>query len=171
MYPIILVLLASACRLLPHAPNFTPIGAMALFAGSEFKDTRVAIGVTLVAMMLSDYLIGVDYTSFGVYFALTLSVLIGRYSRSSTSPKAGVLSATLSAVLFFVVTNLVVWFWSGMYPISSAGLVECFTVALPFFRNTLVSDLLYLGALSSISLLASRLGAHSRLSRRSVAVS
>ena len=166
MYPIILVLLASACRLLPHAPNFTPIGAMALFAGSELKDLRVAIGVTLGAMILSDYVIGVDYSTFGVYLALTISVLIGRYFQSSTSVKAGVLSASLCAILFFVVTNFVVWYWSGMYPLTSAGLLECFTMALPFFRNTLVSDLLYLGALSSLSYLA-----HFRLLRRNVLAS
>jgi hypothetical protein len=154
MYPIILVLLASACRLLPHAPNFTPIGAMALFAGSEIKDVRVAIGATLGAMVLSDLVIGADITSAAVYLALTISVLIGRYFQSSTSLRTGFISATLCAILFFVITNLAVWAFAGLYPLNFAGLTECFGLAIPFFRNTLLSDLLYLGALSSLCYLA-----------------
>lgn len=156
MYPIILVLLASACRLLPHAPNFTPIGAMALFAGSEVKDQRVAIGATLGAMILSDLLIGTDVTSFAVYLSLALSVLIGRYFKSSSSFRAGFISATASAVLFFLITNFAVWGWAGLYPLTLAGLSECFIAALPFFRNTLLSDILYLGALSAVCNLGRR---------------
>ena len=154
MYPIILVLLASVCRLLPHAPNFTPIGAMALFAGSEIKDIRVAILVTLGAMFLSDIVIGTDVTSIAVYIALAFSVLIGRALKSSSGVGAGVLSSLLSATVFFVITNLAVWAWSGIYPLTVQGLTECFVLALPFFRPTIVSDLLYLCALSSFSLIA-----------------
>lgn len=150
MYPIILVLLASAFRLIPHAANFTPIGAMALFAGSEIKDLRLAIGVTLGAMILSDLVIGSDVTSLAVYLALTISVLIGRYFKSSSSFRAGFLSATASAIIFFLITNFAVWQWAGLYPRTLAGLSECFLAAIPFFRNTLVSDLLYLGALSCV---------------------
>ena len=161
MYPIILVLLASACRLLPHAPNFTPIGAIALFAGSEIKDLKLAVGVTLGSMILSDLVIGADITSIAVYLALTISVLIGRYFQSSTSLRSGLFSATTCAVLFFLITNLAVWGWSGIYQRSVAGLSECFVAAIPFFRNTLLSDILYLGALSSICYLC-RLSSPSR---------
>ena len=161
MYPIILVLLTSVCRLLPHAPNFTPIGAMALFAGSEIKDLRLAILVTLSSMLISDLIIGADITSVAVYLALTISVLIGRYFKSSSSFRSGLLSAAACAVIFFGVTNFAVWGWSGMYPRTLSGLQECFLLAIPFFRNTLVSDLLYLGALSSVCYLG-RLGSLSR---------
>jgi hypothetical protein len=149
MYPIILVLLAAACRLMPHEPNFTPIGAMAIFAGAEIKDVKIAVLVTLSAMLLSDLIIGSDVTSFAVYLALTLSVLVGRYLKSSSSLKLGFISATLSACLFFIITNLAVWFASGIYPRTLDGLYECFILALPFFRNTLLSDYLYLGALAA----------------------
>jgi len=157
MYPIILILLASACRLLPHAPNFTPIGAIALFAGSEIKDLRLAIGVTLGSMILSDLVIGSDVTSIAVYLALTISVFVGRYLKSSVSFRTGFISAFACAVIFFLVTNFAVWGWSGIYPRTLLGLSECFVAAIPFFRNTLVSDILYLGALSSIYYLG-RLG-------------
>jgi hypothetical protein len=52
-------------------------------------------------------------------------------------------AAVTSSLLFFVLTNLGVWAFGHMYPKTAAGLIACYTAALPFFRNTLEGDLLY----------------------------
>src|SRR5262245_56428806 len=48
------ILAAALARLVPHPPNFAPIGAMALLAGACFADRRLASAVPLAAMFLSD---------------------------------------------------------------------------------------------------------------------
>ena len=53
--------------------------------------------------------------------------------------------AILSSVIFFVITNFTVWLFSGYYPKTYEGLVLCYTMAIPFFRNTILSTLLYTG--------------------------
>jgi hypothetical protein len=55
----------------------------------------------------------------------------------------------LGSVLFFLCTNFAVWASDGLYAQSLAGLVECYTLALPFFRHTLTSDALFVGVLFS----------------------
>src|SRR5437660_6450950 len=49
-----MVLLVAMTRLLPHPPNFTPLGALALFAGAQFRSRWAAFLVPLAAMLLSD---------------------------------------------------------------------------------------------------------------------
>jgi hypothetical protein len=69
------------------------------------------------------------------------------------------LGATCGAVIFFVVSNFGVWLQSGMYPHTLAGLADCYTLALPFFRNTLTGDLVYSGLLFGAYAFATRLAA------------
>jgi hypothetical protein len=45
-----------------------------------------------------------------------------------------------------VITNFAVWAFGGLYPHSLTGLTECYFLAIPFFRNTLLGDLFYSGA-------------------------
>ena len=61
-------------------------------------------------------------------------------------------AAILSSVLFFIVTNFGVWLTGGgwFYPKTLQGLIECYTLAIPFFRNSLAGDLVYTGVLFSL---------------------
>ncbi len=49
----------------------------------------------------------------------------------------------LSSVIFFIITNFAVWLFSSWYPRTKEGLFLCFFLALPFFKNTLLSDLFF----------------------------
>ena len=53
------------------------------------------------------------------------------------------LSSISGSLIFFLVTNFGVWISGAMYPKSLFGLIECYTLALPFFGNSLVGDLVY----------------------------
>lgn len=53
--------------------------------------------------------------------------------------------SVMGSVIFFGVTNLAVWLWSGMYPHTITGLLLCYEMAIPFFHNTFVSDLVFNG--------------------------
>ena len=49
-----IIIVAAAFRLLPHPPNVTPIGALALFGGTVFADKRAAFLVPLTALFVRD---------------------------------------------------------------------------------------------------------------------
>lgn len=133
-------------RVLPHPPNFTPLIAVAFFAGVFLKEGRLALLVPLVVMLIADWFVGFHGTMLFVYGALAVAVLLGRWLEQRRSLLRDVAGLTAGSVVFFVISNVGVWLTSGMYPLDGAGLVACFVAAIPFFHNTLASTLLY-GAL------------------------
>ncbi len=150
----LLLLLAVFSRLVPHVPNFTALGAVALFAGFFFPKRKHAVSVPLVAMILSDLVIGFHSTLPWVYGALILISILGRSLQSSSDrhfswTRLGGFSL-VSAVLFFVVTNFGVWSLGSLYPRDIAGLSSCFVAAIPFFGNTLASQFLFGGLLFGV---------------------
>ena len=137
------ILAAAALRLAPHPPNFTPIGAMALFGGAQLGRRTLAFVVPLGAMLLSDAIIGFHSGMAFVYASFAATVLIGWAVRAGLTPLRIGAAALASSVLFFLVTNFGTWATSGMYPRDMAGLTACYAAAIPFFRNTVAGDLVY----------------------------
>ena len=137
------IVLAAALRLVPHPPNFTPIGAMALFSGAYLGRRALAFAAPLGAMLLSDAVLGFYSGMWVTYLAVSLIVLVGwvALARISVLRVAG--AAVASSVLFFLVSNFGTWTLSGMYPHTGAGLSACYIAAIPFFQNTLAGDLFY----------------------------
>jgi len=157
------ILIAAVLRLVPHPPNFTPIGAMALFSGAYLGRRWLAFAAPLGAMLISDAVLGF-YSGFWVtYLAIGLVVLIGWLASSRVSPLRVGLAAVASSITFFLVSNFGTWALSGMYPHTSAGLEACFVAAIPFFQNTLAGDLFYatmlFGGFRIAELLVPRIGA------------
>jgi len=146
----LMILAAAFSRLLPHPANVAPITAMAL-AGGVYLDKRFALVIPLAALLITDWFIGYYPILFFVYGSFIAIGLIGLWLKSHKRPFP-VLGATLfSSLLFFVVTNFGVWIMGPeMYPKTWGGLVECFVAAIPFFRNTVLGDLVYTGVLFGI---------------------
>jgi len=137
------ILFAALLRLVPHPPNFAPIGAMALFSGAYLGRRPAAFAAPLGAMVLSDALLGF-YSGFWItYLAVGLIVLVGALVLLRKSPLRIAGAAVASSVLFFLVSNFGTWALSGMYPHTPAGLAACFVAAIPFFQNTVAGDLFY----------------------------
>lgn len=138
----------SAIDFLPHIPNFTPVAAIALFSGVYLKK-RDALWVPLGAMFLADSIIGF-YTPTvmaSVYGSFLLTGLIGIWLRGHKKPLAIGVAALGSSTIFFLVTNFAVWAASTWYPHTWQGLVACYTMGLPFFRNTVMGDVFYVGTM------------------------
>lgn len=138
-----LVIAAAMLRIIPHPPNFAPVAAMALFAGAHLADKRIAFLLPLIAMGLSDAVIGFHDGFVLVYVCMCIAVAIGIGMRGRLSALMVTGGALLSAVLFFVVTNFGVWLTSGMYPLSAEGLIACYVAAIPFFQYTAAGNLFY----------------------------
>ena len=144
-----LVGLDVVARVLPHAPNFTPIAASAIFAGTILRSRALALAVPLTAMVLGDFLLGgYDWRVMAVvYGALTLPALLAMAGRRLRAPIVIVPVVLSSSLIFFVTTNFAVWAWSGIYPLTMSGLGHCYLAALPFSQNTLCGDMLWSAAL------------------------
>ena len=138
-----MILAAAAMRLLPHPSNFTPIGALALFAGAHFDDKRWAFIVPLAAMLLSDLVIGFHGQIPLVYGAFAVIVAMGFWLKEKKSAMNIAGASIVAGIFFFVVSNLSVWAFDGLYPLTLQGLVTCYIAAIPFFQNELTATLLY----------------------------
>lgn len=139
-----IVLIAAISRLVPHAPNFTPIAAIALFGGANFNHRWSAFLVPLSAMFLSDLVIGFyGINMMAVYISFALIVLIGMFISSSQSIGSVVTATVSSSFLFFAITNFAVWMGNPAYPQNFTGLMECYFAAIPFYKNSLIGDLFY----------------------------
>ena len=137
---IAMILAAAASRLLPHPFNFAPIGALALFGGAQFADRRAAFLVPFAALLLSDRVIGFYAHMKWVYSSFALIVCIGLWLRSHRAPWRIAGASLTGSSLFFLVTNFGVWTDGTLYAKSLAGILACYTAAIPFFGNTLLGD-------------------------------
>lgn len=158
--PYALIAAGALLRLAPHPPNFAPIGALALFGGGVLPLPWGVI-IPLAAMVISDiglgYMPGTDPGMAWVYGSFALIALLGYMAlrgRRSVLRIAG--TSLAGSVLFYIVTNFGEWL-GPLYPHTSAGLAASYIAAIPFFRNTVLSDLGYTLALFGIYQSAGRL--------------
>lgn len=139
-----LVAFGVAGRLLPHAWNFTPVIAVTLVAG-HYLGRKYAVWLPLAVMLTSDLWLGFYETKLQlvVYLSLVLiglaSGLIGKQVRGMRTLEV----SSSASLFFFLTTNWAVWQFSAWYPKTAAGLLGCYTAALPFFRNSLLGDVFY----------------------------
>jgi hypothetical protein len=144
---ILMISVAAFSRILPHPPNFSPLLAVSLFSGAFLLDKRIAYVVPLLAMFVSDLYLGFHELIPVVYLSLLLFVYLGTKLSDSLTLKKSLGFTFVSSLFFFLVTNFAVWLTSGIYPLNGTGLIACFTLALPFFQNSLLGDLTYAGIL------------------------
>jgi hypothetical protein len=146
----IIIVLAVLSRLIEHPMNFTPVFALALFSAVYFPNKKAALLIPFSVMFISDIFIGISTLNIAVYFTFGLSYLIGTlYLRNKTSIGRIAVSSVSVSVLFFVISNFYVWAIDpfSMYPKTLDGIIACYQMALPFFRNSVLGDLFYIGLL------------------------
>ena len=128
------ILIAICFRLIPHPPNFTPVTSLALFSGIMFQRKWLGMLVPIVAMLLSDMVLGFGMISMWVYAAFMLVTISGWVLN-----KMNVKSILISSMIFFIVSNFGVWVLG--YPHTFDGLMLCYTMAIPFFGYSIIGDL------------------------------
>ncbi len=152
----ILIFSAALSRLLPHPLNFTPIAAMALFGGI-YLDKKFAFILPFIALLITDYIIGFYSGAYWVYGSFALIGVLGLWLKNYKNIPAIIGGTFASSILFFIITNFGVWFSGTMYTKNFSGLMECYIAAIPFFRNTVVGDLFYVGVLFGVYELITKL--------------
>lgn len=163
--PITLIFIAGMLRVARHfgfldlPPNFAPITAVALFAGSIFyKEKFLSILIPIAAMVISDFFIGFYHLGIllSVYGSFVVAVMLGWWAgkRGTVQPVRIVGSVCASSFIFYIVTNAAVWWFGTMYPHTGSGLMQSYFMALPFFKWSLASDMFYTAVLFSAYALA-----------------
>jgi len=161
-----IILVAAASRFIPHLPNFTPLGGIALFGAAYYGRRFWAYLVPLAAIFLSDVLLNNVIFRFGIaplaqtpmfssftwlysgalytYAAMALIVLLGTFTLKKVRVTNVLFSALGASAIFFIVSNFGTWA-SGLvgYPHTFAGLISCYIAGLPFALNTIAGDLAY----------------------------
>ena len=143
MLSILLILLSVFSRLIPHIPNFVSIGAVSLFGGVYMKKRYFFIPI--VAMLISDYFIGLyDWKLMvSVYGSYVLCFFIGSLLKKFQKINVALFGSLGCSIAFFLITNFGVWAFANWYPHNLTGLIQCFTAAIPFFRNSIMGDMFY----------------------------
>ncbi len=163
-----LTLLSALGRLIPHAPNVTPLGGSCLFAGSRISGLWAYL-FPLAVMIATDPIVGhaggarsgYSWGSPVIYACFMINVWIGRRMLRNVTPVRVGTAAFLCSLQFFLLTNLAHWLGPDArldpgYSANLSGLLSCYTLALPFWGRTLAGDLFYSGALFGLYELLSR---------------
>jgi len=151
-----LTVLGAVARLLPHPPNFAPVGGMSLYAGARLRGWQ-AFALPLVLMAVTDPLRGgYSVATPFVYLSFMISVWIGRRLQSTESPLRIGAACLLCSAQFYLISNFPAWLLGNMYPHTLRGLALAYTAAIPFFGRTLAGDLFYTGVLFGLHAWLSR---------------
>ncbi len=149
-FAIFLILAAMSLRVARHygiinlPPNFAPIAAIALFSAT-YLPKKQALIIPIITMIIADLFIGFYNPAimFFVYLSFILTSVLGLYIKQNKSLANIIGGSLIASILFYLITNSAVWSFSGLYPQTIQGLYQCYIMAIPFFRNTLLGDLFY----------------------------
>jgi|TARA_B100000123_G_scaffold228096_1_gene177229 hypothetical protein len=144
-YLLVFGIILALSRILPHPPNFTPIIASAIMAPLLIRDRWFGIAIPIFAMLVADIVIGFHPYQTVIYLTL---IVIGLVAPMQRNIKWITAMAILGPVWFFLTTNFAVWLAWDYYPKTVEGLILCYTMAIPFFQNTLISTCLFTGVLT-----------------------
>lgn len=159
IFLVVLIVGSIFSRLLPHPPNFTAMGAAAIFAGAFFSEgsyRRLSLLIPILAMIVSDWVLGFHALTGVVYIALSLNCWLGSRIGQAGSVVKFAGTGLVTGTLFYLITNLGVWALQDMYPHTLDGLMTCYAAALPFLGNSIAGDVLFTVALVSALRLAEK---------------
>jgi len=154
----LLILAAAISRVVMYPNNFSPIIGMALFSGAIVSNRKLAFAMPLFAMFISDLLfeflnVAPGFWGWGqlVGYGILALITVFAFTLKKINVKNLVLYALASSVIFFLLSNLSFFLIDNpvyhTYAQSGSGLIECYIAALPFFRTSLIADLVYTGVL------------------------
>ncbi|HTV64416.1 MAG TPA: DUF6580 family putative transport protein [Bryocella sp.] len=147
-YLFVVLAVAAHIRWIALPFSFTPVFAALLYFGARMPRRQLWLPVALLAVsdvyltrVIYGYSLGVDQVVVWAFYAAL--ILLGGALIKGFSPLRIGVSSLACSVSFFLISNFTVWFAGSMYPRTFNGLMACYVAAVPFFRNAVVSDLLF----------------------------
>ena len=161
LFLFLLVGLATLSRLLPHPVNFTPLLAIALLAGRQIPRGFAAPAIVMASMLVidvpfiamqvlpqstADHLPKILLVNGFVYGTILSLTILSQKIQAMKDWQFTLIGSLAASLAFFLTTNFASWL--AYYPLSWASFAQCYASAIPFFKNTWLSTLLYSGAFS-----------------------
>ena len=128
----------SVSRFIPHPPNFTSLIALSFYIPAIFGIRYLPM--LIISFVITDLIIGFHNVTFFTWGSVILIGLMSKFFIKNTTNR--ITGALIGACLFFIITNFGIWSL-GSYGYSFEGLIKCYTLAIPFFGNTLISTLIF----------------------------
>ena len=134
---LILALTTILFKVIPHLPNFSPAIACTVFIATRYPKT-IGLPAIIMTALLSDALYAYIHAAplFGSWNLFTLSgyllISLAIYQHQALQKITLPFLAIGSAFSFWLWTNFGVWLLDGMYQHNLNGLVQCYTLAVPF---------------------------------------
>tara|TARA_B100002051_G_C16536420_1_gene535315 strand:- start:279 stop:800 length:522 start_codon:yes stop_codon:yes gene_type:complete len=147
--PVLIILVLSFSRLIPHPWNFTPIIAAGVFSGFYFKNFILSSFIVVCSMFIGDIFIGFHDTMFFTYISLFAAAGFGILIKNFKVLEI-LFAGLASSASFFIITNFGSWLTLDMYEKNFSGLINSYILGIPFFHNTVLSTLIYLAILKII---------------------
>ena len=135
---ICIFLALAVSRFIPHPPNFTSLMALSFYIPALLGIRYLP--VLILSFLITDLFIGFHGVTLFTWGSVILTGLSAKFFL--TTKLTRIMGALTGAVIFFVITNFGV-FSLGSYGYTIEGLMTCYTLALPFFGNTLASTILF----------------------------
>jgi hypothetical protein len=138
-------------RIAPHLPNLTPVGAMFVLGGLYLGRSLGWMAAPFAGLIVSDTVLNLAYDGRAIHpgrvFDYAAFLIVGLVARwMAGKPLAARIGVVVAApVIFFLISNFGVWAGGTMYPRTAQGLMDCYTLAVPFFRGTAIGDWVFAG--------------------------
>ncbi|MBU1293160.1 hypothetical protein KJ819_03830 [Patescibacteria group bacterium] len=145
---LVLLMIGIGSRFLPHPPSATALTAV-MFASALYLRPHLTIALTLLLLLWSDMTLG-SYelpVMASVYGSFLIIAGFGMWFARTKNIGGRVLMLASSSVLFFLITNAAIWYFTPWYAKDISGLMLSYSLGLPFLKNMLLADFLYTPAL------------------------
>ena len=143
IFPIGIILVLALSRLVPHPPNFTPIIAAAIMSSYFFRNIYLSLLVLFISLLIADIVIGFYQNMIFVYLSLFLVAFVSFKITENITYKNLIFISFLGSFIFYLFSNFGVWLFGILYEKNINGLINCYILALPFFKNTLLSTVVF----------------------------
>ena len=153
---VIYIAIGVLSRILPHFPNVTAMTSLCILTSTQFPRIWSFITITLT-LFISDlilaylfhYVVWGDWTIINYFGFIVISFFATRFIILNNKISLWIY-LVCSSFGFWVWSNLGTWFFSSMYQHTINGLIVCYIAALPFLRNAVVGDLVWMGIILSL---------------------
>lgn len=161
-YSLLWISIAIISRIIPHPWNITANTALALSTGWLFSNNH-ALALSLLSFCIADCILAIiqhhpifGYWSLFSYSGIGAITLAGQLLSRKLKTQHGMLLVS-SSIGYWLWTNLGVWLTTTTYSNNLAGLIDCYSMALPFLKSSLIGDSLWFSAIvSTLYLIRSR---------------
>ncbi len=153
LLPFLLTQMGVITNFVVYPWNFSPMSAFCLFGAAYFTRKAwvffIPLGLWLVGdlgiwAITNDLSMAFHKNSSTVYVSLLLITVIGLCLRNHRSLPKVLLAGFVGETLFFLITNMGVWYFFPTYAQTAGGLMDCYLAGLPFYRLALASTFFFL---------------------------